>query len=319
MTSGQASLLAALLSLGQPQDGDPGTSLVSSRSAPDTEHQDDVTTHEDNNLEGVVSAICRQPVLDRTAESNALPFVLQGYATWISRMSLEPLKLTSIARHFVYSHFGDGEPSRWIIGLLANIGSRMGSELAEASPNPLLSALQSAVRRRLGAVKSHPNATRPELANALDSALETLTMHFYASPASEVMIIRYEAAPIFQRLCPEPVGAPIDLSSLLQHPLGCLRHYAYIDILFNVVMDIPTLFRYEVAIPSVQHYPPASAVQGVDILQWRLGMPNQLLLVFAKMSSTRSDGSTINAETITSFERNIRGFKHLIVRHQIHS
>ncbi|CAE6531906.1 unnamed protein product [Rhizoctonia solani] len=321
MTSGQASLFAALLSLGQPQDADqhlqshlpsstdlhadPGISLVSDRSVPDTEQQDNVTTHGDDDSEGVVSMICRQPVLDKTAESNALPFVLQGYATWISRMSLEPLRLRANARDFVFSHFGDGEPSRWIIGLLANIGSRMGNELAEASSSPLLSALQSAVRRRLGAVRSHPNATRPELAKALDSALETLTMHFYASPAQEVMIIRYEAAPIFRRLCPEPANTLIDLPSLLQNPLGCLRHYAYIDILFNVVMDIPTIFQYEVPIPN-DHHQPALATQGVDILQWRLGIPDQLLLVFAKMSSIRSSGFTIDTETVASLERNIR-------------
>ncbi|CAE6473854.1 unnamed protein product [Rhizoctonia solani] len=93
----------------------------------------------------VVSVIRRQPVLDKTAESNALPFVLQGYARWINRLALDPLKMTDIARDFVFGQFQDGDQSRWVIALLANIGSRIGSvDLAEGKHNHMLSVLQTA-------------------------------------------------------------------------------------------------------------------------------------------------------------------------------
>ncbi|KAH7338275.1 hypothetical protein B0J17DRAFT_661762 [Rhizoctonia solani] len=186
MTRGQASLLEVSFSLDQrpnldlpPQSAQPITELLSDSDAiliwvpPDTEGQDNITTYEDKYLEGTVGVICRQPVLDRTAESNALPFVLQSYARWVSRLALEPLKVTRTARDFVFSQFGDGDQSRWILALLANIGGGIGSvELVEARPNSMLSALQNAMRQRLGAVKSRPNLRIPELVKALDFALE---------------------------------------------------------------------------------------------------------------------------------------------------
>ncbi|KAH7345553.1 hypothetical protein B0J17DRAFT_640281 [Rhizoctonia solani] len=321
MTSGQASLMEALLSLGQPLDpyspqqsaqprtqpttampSDTGPLVVSKCSPLVMENQDDVTAHE-----GTVGMICSQPVLDKTAESNALPFVLQSYATWIGRISFEPQHLTRLARDFVLSHFEDGEQSRWIVVLLANIGSRVGSvDLVETKFRYLLTMLPKAVHRRLAAVKSLPSAKQPELIKALNCAIETILIHIYAGPLSEVMALRHEAAPIFRQLCPDPPDAPIDLHSLLHHPLRCLRHYADLDVTFSVVTDMPTLFRYEVAIAESQHSEVYRTSQGDSIIQWRDGMPNQLVLSFAKMKSMHQDGVTPNGETVALLERDIR-------------
>ncbi|KDN34448.1 hypothetical protein RSAG8_12452, partial [Rhizoctonia solani AG-8 WAC10335] len=318
MSSGQASLLEALFSLGQPptQHAHPNTNLHPNPNKPaasnltprNTGMQDDVPTPDEEDLEGVVSAICRAPVLDKTAESNALPFLLQGYATWIRRMAFEPLKMAHIARDFVFRHFEDRNVSRWILTLLANIGSRIGSvEFAEGKNDPMLSALQSAVRQRLGTAKC--NLDRTELVRALDSALETMVIHFFVSPFSDVMTLRQEAAPIFRQLCPGPPDATIDLSLLLRHPLVCLRQYAHVDILFSVVMDLPTLFRYDATNPgSLPSNPDRSMVeiQGGGCLQWLHGTPDQLTLLFTKMKSMRQSGLTPNTETVASIEHEIR-------------
>ncbi|CAE6396988.1 unnamed protein product, partial [Rhizoctonia solani] len=168
LTTGQASLLEALFSLGQPSDinsppqrlqlptsllPDPSTHLISSWPTHTTERQDDVATNDDEVPEGAVGIIRRQPVLDKTLESNASPFVLQSYATWIQRLALEPVQMMRIARNVVLSLFEGGEHSRWTIVLLANIGSRIGSmEFVEARPYSLVSMLQKAVRQQIGAV-----------------------------------------------------------------------------------------------------------------------------------------------------------------------
>ncbi|KAH7345555.1 hypothetical protein B0J17DRAFT_624691 [Rhizoctonia solani] len=324
MNPDQVSLLEALLSLGQPPDlgpppqCPPTTDLLSDTSAPaisnwsasDTKRQDDVTTREDEDPEGVVSVICRQLALDKTTESNALPFVLHSYATWIRRMAFEPLRVTHIARDFVFSHFEDGGQSRWILSLIALIGSRIGSvEFVEGNHTSTLSALQTAVRWRLGAVNSHDTYNRPNLVKALDSAVQTLIMHFFASPISDVVTLRQEAAPIFRQLCADPSDAPINLPSLLQHSLGCLRHYAHIDILFSVVMDIPALFRYDVSNPGSQpssSHGAVSSIQKDSGLQWLHGTPDPLILLLAKVKLMRQDGSIPNEETIASLEQDVR-------------
>ncbi|KAH7345559.1 hypothetical protein B0J17DRAFT_702920 [Rhizoctonia solani] len=283
-------------------------SLISNLVSPGTE-SDDVRTHAEEDLEGTISVIRRDPILDRTAESNALPFVLQGYATWISRLALDPLKLRSIARDFVFSQFEDGDQSRWVIALLANIGSRIGrAELVDADSNPMISALHTAVRRRLGVVKSRHNPTRLELISTLDASFETIAMHFYADSPMEAMALRYEAAPIFRQLCPEPPNAPINLPSLLENPVGCLRQYAGMSVIFSVLSDTPTLFRFEVPIPGNQSsnlYPSLLGTQEDGIVQWLYGIPNQIILLFAKIKELQQDGLAPNGETVASLERDI--------------
>ncbi|KAH7345531.1 hypothetical protein B0J17DRAFT_42574 [Rhizoctonia solani] len=124
------------------------------------------------------------------------------------------------------------------------------------------------------------------------------------------MILRQEAAPIFRRLCPEPPGAPINLSSLLNHPLGCLRHYGGMSAISSIFGDTPTLFRFEVAIPGSQ--PDASSsslptIQEDGIIQWLFGIPNQIMLLFAKMKELQQDGLASNEEeTVELLEHAIR-------------
>ncbi|KAH7345544.1 hypothetical protein B0J17DRAFT_42789 [Rhizoctonia solani] len=70
---------------------------VSSYSTPDTKSQDEATTHEEESLKGVVCVVYPELVLDRTVESNALPFVIQAYSTWIGRLALDLMKLKGIS------------------------------------------------------------------------------------------------------------------------------------------------------------------------------------------------------------------------------
>ncbi|KAH7345539.1 hypothetical protein B0J17DRAFT_640244 [Rhizoctonia solani] len=172
----------------------------------------------------------------------------------------------------------------------------------------MLSMLQNAVRRCLRAVKSRPNSERPALAKALDCALETIIMQFHIGPLGEAMTIRHEAASIFRQLCPGPPGAPICLTLALQHPLGSLRRFAQMDIVFSAIMDMPTLFRYVVAIPGSQPSNPfqsATAIQCDGIIQWLHGIPNEIILSLAKMKGMRQDGLTPNGEVVASLEREI--------------
>ncbi|CAE6481270.1 unnamed protein product [Rhizoctonia solani] len=188
LTSGQASLLEALLSLGQPPPLDPPTPhtqprthllpdpsalTVKARPRLDTEQQDNVTTHNGQDLDSVFNLRCRSPVLDKIAKTNALPFVLQSYATWVSQVTFEPSKMARIGRDLVCGHFGDGDQSRWIMALVANIGGRVRSvQFIEGRSNPMLSVLQNAVLWQLGTVMSRRDSKRPTLITALDSALE---------------------------------------------------------------------------------------------------------------------------------------------------
>ncbi|KAH7345516.1 hypothetical protein B0J17DRAFT_42307 [Rhizoctonia solani] len=181
MTSGQSSLMAAIFSLGSaPEVNLPPQHIQHStnRSVPSVSSwaphvTDDVRSRENDDPEDGVTVVRPELVLDKTAESNALPFVLQGPAAWIRRLAFEPLKLMRIGRDFVFSSFENGDQSRWMIGLLANVGNRIATvEVMEERHQLMISTLHSAVRRRLETVKSRPKLTKSELVKALDSALE---------------------------------------------------------------------------------------------------------------------------------------------------
>ncbi|CAE6494825.1 unnamed protein product [Rhizoctonia solani] len=322
MTPGQASLLEALFSLVQPPDlgpsphrvhhttsllQGPNVSMVTNRLPPDSKRQDE---DKGANMENGVTMIRREPVLDKTVQNNALPFVLRSYSIWIGRIAFEPLKLREIARDFVFSHFADGERSCLIIILLANIGgSSPGVKFVEGESNPTNPILQNAMQCRLGAVKSLHSPERSVLVKSLDSAIHTMLLHFFVSEVHHAITLRREAAPIFRRLCPEPPGAPINLPSLLQNPLRCLGHLAHIDIHFSIVADLPTLFRYEVPIPISRPSNLSRTVltsQSDGILQWLYGIPDMLIMVFAKMKSLRQDGPIQNEETIALLEQELR-------------
>lgn len=323
MTSGQASLLEALFSLGQPPDPGPPPQHVQSITdpclpiidwlPPDTQRQEDVTMNDNDDPESISSVILSQPVLDRTVKSNALSFVLQGYTAWINRLALEPLNMRSIARDFVCSQFEAGEQSRWIVVLLGNIGSRIGTvEFLGGKYDEILSALQSAMTLRLRAVKLRPKPKSSALIRALDSATGTMLVLFYVGPLSEAMIIRQEAASIFRQLCPEPLDAPINLRLLLQQPLGCLWHFAELDILFSVSSDMPMLFKYEVTAPGSLPSNPHQSVAAVEtegIVPWLHGVPNEVVLLLAKMKAMRENGLTPNGCTVEMLEQSIGKFQ----------
>ncbi|KEP46202.1 tyrosine kinase catalytic domain protein, partial [Rhizoctonia solani 123E] len=244
MTAGQAGLLSALFSLGDSPphpcvslpytiylDNEATPSLLNEPmwSSPDTKEEDSCGEEEDP--EGVGQIICQPLVLDENAESNALPFLLQNsYKDGSTRSGL------------VIQQFEDGQESRCILTLLANIGGRLGhGVLMDATHLSMISALQGQVRRRLANVKmiGDDEIGRRESIKALDATLETTVIHFFASSTSEWLTLRNEAAPLFRRLCPEPAGSPVNLPWLLQQPDVCLRRYIHLDVLCATLLDVP--------------------------------------------------------------------------------
>ncbi|CAE6530284.1 unnamed protein product [Rhizoctonia solani] len=325
MTPGQASLLDALFSLGNCPPNQsvsysnitaPANITTSSLSngstwpSPDTEEE---YSSGEEDPEGISQIICQPLALDRNVDSNALPFILQNYATWLARMAYEPLKMAGPVRDFVVKQFVDGSESRCTLTLLANIGGQLGrGVLINGTHLSLISTLQGQVRRRLANVKSiaDDEIGRRESIKALDATLETAVIHFFTSPTSEWLTLRKEAAPLFRRLCPEPPGSPVNLPSLLHQSDACLRRYVHLDVLSSTLMDIPMLFRYDCTPQNTQ---PLCETPG-DIQtdgggEWFHGTPERFVVIFGKINAMREDGWIPTPEIIAVFERGIQEFQ----------
>ncbi|KAJ1310620.1 hypothetical protein OPQ81_009150 [Rhizoctonia solani] len=324
MTSGQASLFNAIFSL----SNGPDLPYVSTEAvvtpyrtssslggsmwpSPNTEEDD--SSSEEDDPEGIGQIICQPLALDPNVESNALPFVLQNYATWVTRVAYEPLKMARFARSFVMKHFEDSVESRWTLTLLANIGGQLGRRVSiDSTYIAMISNLRAEVRWRLANARSIVNDEigRRKSIQLLDAALETIVIHLFTSPLGEWLPIWNEAAPLFRRLCPEPPGSPINLPSILQQPDISLRHYVHMDVLCSAVMDIPMHFRYDCTPQNTQ---PICELEGElqveSGIQWLHGTPDRFLAMFAKINAMREDGWAPTPEIISVFEHGIQEFQ----------
>jgi hypothetical protein len=120
-----------------------------------------------------------------------------------------------------------------------------------------------------------------------------------------------DAAPVFRRACPESLDAPISLPAKLVHPEFSLRHFPAMDILFSVCTFRPMLFRYDVS------YTPELCEGVLDVdnigLQWMHGIPDQFILMLARMNMLRDDfGSNTDCSVIHELETEIRDFRPIL-------
>lgn len=76
-------------------------------------------------------------VLDRNAESNSLPFVLERFAAWIHRAAFDPVKIARRIKCSIVEHFTYSAEARWITIILANlIGRSANSRLMSQACTP---------------------------------------------------------------------------------------------------------------------------------------------------------------------------------------
>jgi hypothetical protein len=124
------------------------------------------------------------------------------------------------------------------------------------------------------------------------------------------MLIR-DAAPVFRRACPEPLAAPISLPAKLVHPEYSLRHFPAMDILLSVGTCRTMIFRYDISYTSEL----CEGVLDIDNigLQWMHGIPDQFILMLARMNMLRDDyGSNIDHSVIHDLETEIRDFRPIL-------
>ncbi|KAG9126956.1 hypothetical protein FRC07_001255 [Ceratobasidium sp. 392] len=323
MTPGQASLFRALFSLGSssassPFDGatsqTPSSSHGSTWPSPDVEENDNSSvTSEESDPEGIREIVCRSPTLDKNAPSNSLPFILQSYSTWMRWTVFEPLRMANKARNYLITRFNQSQDSRWTITMLANIvRSLERSSSSGRSYLPAISLLRDRTQRKLTLARSHDNPpnesnSRTEL-DALDDVFELISLQFMSSSIRSNMGLIREAAPVYLRAWPDSPGTPLNLPAILVHPEYSLRHFPALDILISLSMCRPMLLRYDVSYTQEI----CAAVTDIDTigLQWMHGVPDQFIMLLARMNMLRVDfAPNVDPQIVDEIEAEIRDFR----------
>ncbi|QRW18607.1 26S proteasome regulatory complex, subunit Rpn2/Psmd1 [Rhizoctonia solani] len=318
MTSGQASLLNALFSLGQSTPdcmmptpnasfSTPPSTTSSAWPSPDQEG-DESDTSEDSDPEGVREIVCGSPTLEPTVQSNTLPFVLYSYATMVTRTVYEPLKMASHMREWLTDRFYKSEESRTGITTLAGIFHTIWN--LKASPAdylPLASRIVSQFRQKITQASSTINlATQSDMERltTLGEALEIINLQMQAGTLRTTMELMAETAPLFRSACPEAPHELIDLPAKLTHPDISLRHFVTIDVILSAAVLRPMHFRYKT------HCSKDFRDREDWGLQWFNGVPGELILIMARINMLVVDyWANVDPEVIAEIERQLKEFK----------
>lgn len=324
LTSGQASLFNALLSLGPSTvESSPTITLTSSSTAtPDSsqwspwlspgnnDDDGDSATSEESDLEGFKDLVLSTPALDSSVESNSLPFVMQSYANWLNRTIYEPLKMAHSFQTWLTRRYAHSEDSRVNVMLFSRLLDKVWTKDASAADFiPAGSVLRQWFQRRaVEASQTLTSRDQVEMTRAMDEAVEIISVQRYTGSITGFVELMTATAPLFRLACPEPPHEPIDLAAKLIQPQINLRHFALMDILTSTVLVRPMLFRYHV------QYDRALCEGILEVkdmgLQWLFGLPNQIALILARMNMLRDDfAPNVDPLVVAEIERELKEFK----------
>ncbi|CAE6404506.1 hypothetical protein ACGC1H_002051 [Rhizoctonia solani] len=331
LTAGQASLFQALFSLSEPTNsrsptfssgviGNPPTSITTWPPSAIRSHIDwvepDDEIDEDESVKQIIYGTMR---LDMNAEGNVLPYVLESYAAWITRTAFEPKKAAPGTRDLILKQFSDSADSRWTVTTLAQVVRTLADSttwgdgldsLRHLGYQPAMRALRERIHQSVNLILLHADPLEEqELSKALKTmgnVMEITSIYYTTTSLLEALEFMGAAAPLFRFLCPDPPDKLIHLQSLLLQPIISLRHYAIVDIFCCVAVKRNMLFHYDtshdanLSQPTIQF----AAEPG---LQWLHGIPNTIVIAFARINMMRERGFD-EPQTVAEIESMLRCF-----------
>ncbi|CAE7203321.1 unnamed protein product [Rhizoctonia solani] len=321
MTSGQASLLNALFSLGGSTSdrimptpsssySTPPSTNNSTWPSPDTELDQDQEseTSEESDPEGVRQIVCGTPTLEPTVQSNSLPFVLYSYATMATRTIYEPLKMAVQLRDWLTERYNHSDESRTGLTMLANVFHTIWNTRTTAADYiPMAATIAMQLRQRLAQTSSSLGLAvqnQAQKTQTLGYALEVITLQMQTGSLQSMLETVAETAPLFRSTCTEAAHELIDLPAKLTHPDISLRHFVVIDVILSVATVRPMQFRYNTQFDKEFR-------DRDDVgMQWFNGVPGEFILIMARINMLMCDyWANVDPRIVAEIEQQLRDFK----------
>ncbi|ELU36585.1 hypothetical protein AG1IA_09383 [Rhizoctonia solani AG-1 IA] len=315
MTSAQASLFHALMSLeGPPSHNDspiltstcqPFSSPARSYSSPmqSAADMDLIDEDADSDPEHIEAVICA----NQPSTFGLQLIVTRVDAIWMRRTVFDPSRAASKTKDYVVRHFAESEQSRCRTILIANIFRSIGTNPAfDSSYLPKLSMLRTAVQRNL--IDAAKRKTNPSREVQSRESIRLIAASRYDAFHACLGLMR-EAAMVFRRACPEPMDQRVHLPSVLMHPNANMRHFPVMDVYFSMITGLPTILKYDTSLRT----PVDASVLYIDNhlgLSWLYGQPDQITLILARINSLYQDyGSSVDPGVVREIERGVEDFK----------
>ncbi|CEL61383.1 hypothetical protein RSOLAG1IB_09986 [Rhizoctonia solani AG-1 IB] len=291
LTPGQAGLFDALFSLADPDhtSNQPAFSSVWGLTNPDpdldsnhlTSHVTELNSYctsalapnsgvqeldDDEDIEGVGAIMCGIPLaLDRTVESNSLPFVLQCHAQWIPLMYFDPKIVIYQTKETIISQFSESFNSRFRLILFSELMRTMAKHrILDEGGKRILQLLGGEVRRNVTDYqiqkwpmdeheRKHANRALDHLMNVSVSQLyppraqtnwpsrQLVVIQITAAPLASTLHLVRTAAPVFLSACPPP--HPPHVASIMLGNSINLKGFVVADVVFGIATGLPLSCR----------------------------------------------------------------------------
>ncbi|CUA70995.1 Lanosterol synthase [Rhizoctonia solani] len=289
--------------------------------------------NESDDLEDVQGGIIGFLALDQMVESNGLPFVLQGCATWISHFLFEPLTAVQLSRNEMFRTYVSGENARRILHLLAsNSNALVRSTEYDPAKSRFFLEIEAILRQRLMEagirLESARGLNRQQANDAMilmgQASLRLLLHPLYLPPSkwihikcgidslSNILGFMQLAAPICRRACPDPLNQFINLPTLFATTNPIFQVYIMMDVLLGMLTVRPMFFRYTVRFTPEAPEPLFSRAD-VHSLRCAFGIPDRLVMAFAYMNGLFEDfGSYVPKHITDELEEDIKRMEPIV-------
>ncbi|QRV78235.1 Fungal specific transcription factor domain [Ceratobasidium sp. AG-Ba] len=278
--------------------------------APSAEPQgnsDPVDDEEDP--EGVLELISPALALDRSVESNVLPYVLSTSLRWMMRSLFEPMTAAPMLVDFVTQYHKMPEETRYIVRLGATVLDQFDKDPELALGNcPEINQLHGILERKVALVKSRfssqPEVYRVDALMALCHIHDMVMFRSLTSSMAFHIQILEQIAPLYQLFCNDSLQTLVQLQSQVPHS----------NPVFGQVLAMDILLSLSTCRPMILHYDATVCELGFNCnpigLRWKDGLPNAFLVMLCQMNILRQDHApNIESSVIDSFESRIANFE----------
>ncbi|KAG8697938.1 hypothetical protein FRC11_014732, partial [Ceratobasidium sp. 423] len=229
-----------------------------------------------------------------------------------------PLRVVHLARDYTFQNYAQGEDSRWKMDLLSqNVYAITKSTDYDLGNTSSFFTVQAYMLRVLTEARSHFETSqeldRQYALGAMLNTYELISSLCQVSSLSSVLSIMQLAAPVFRRACPDSLQGLINLPTLLATINLSLQYYSTLDVLLGVLTGRPMFFRYDV---NFTPETPESLflLENGPGLRWLYGVPDRLLLTFAKMNALFEDfGPRVRREFVDELEVEIKSLQPIVI------
>ncbi|KAF8695215.1 hypothetical protein RHS03_08078, partial [Rhizoctonia solani] len=195
--------------------------------------------------EGIKEVFFAIPLgLDRTVESNSLPFVLHSYAQWFTMTVFDPQKIAHTAKAAVIDQFLKSSSSRSRMLLISELmGKLIKSRTLDREGERAFRLMVDDVSDSIASyqVQQWPASKgEREWANAtLNNMLELISMQIIVVPYASLLRLLKSVVPIFLCACLPP--HPPAMSAILLETTVNLRHFVASDVVTSITTGRPLL------------------------------------------------------------------------------